>query len=189
VADAFRARIASIRAGAREIRGILEERRETALFGFGDAEFWETLDRIEAAGERREAGAAPWLASLTQTDDGGPMGRDLFLSWAALAALARVPEAALAAGRELSRALPADASRYRKIGLCLALAASGDPAALPLIERFRDDPDQFVKQEARWMIAHWGQGPLSLLPGGSAPAGDPAAGPGGAGVEGGETLS
>jgi HEAT repeat protein len=81
------------------------------------------------------------------------MGRDLLLSQAALAALARMPRAALEAGLALRRDLSASASPCRKIGLCYVLEASGSPQAIPAVEELLRDPDSRVRKEAEGTFA------------------------------------
>src|SRR5437016_1693091 len=111
MADTFAVRFAQIRRGLDMLAAI----PETGLDRTQSPETWDILERIEDAGRRRKVCEAPWLASLTQVDDLGPMGRALILSMAAIAALSGMPEEALAAGRILLQELAEDASIYRKI--------------------------------------------------------------------------
>jgi hypothetical protein len=112
----FEARMQKIRETAREaqanpaVSDTLEGKSRPDL----DPEFWRLLDEIEALGREEDASRAAWLAELTQIDGPGPGDRDELLSDAALAALARMPDAPLEVGRALCAHLPIDASRYRK---------------------------------------------------------------------------
>lgn len=101
-----------------------------------DTEFWETINRIEIAGRTKDTTCANWLANLTQLDDAGPMGRDLFLSRLALIALATMPTEAFSEAIRLWNDLPSDACYYRKMGICMMFEASGSPAAVPFLQRF-----------------------------------------------------
>ncbi|MHB1458368.1 MAG: HEAT repeat domain-containing protein [Armatimonadota bacterium] len=113
-----------------------------------DAEFWNTLDSMEKVGEERNASQAVWLASFTQIDDLGPMGRAMFLATVAVSILASMPDAALSAAKHLLYLLPPDASKYRKVGVIKVLHANGSPEAIPLILRFISDRDTYVVREA-----------------------------------------
>ena len=62
------------------------------------------------------------------------MGRDMFLSKAALGALREMPIATLAEGRRLAANLSPTASLCRKIGVSLVLAEFASVEAIPLLE-------------------------------------------------------
>ena len=117
-----------------------------------DTEFWQSLDRIYAAGLNQNIAEVPWLASLTQVDDLGPMGRAMFLAFGALEALQEMPEATFAEGKRLWSQVAMDASCYRKVGVCKVLEASGYSQAIPLLQRMAEDNDSYVKEHAGWMI-------------------------------------
>lgn len=117
-----------------------------------DKEFWEFQDRIYAAGLNKDIAEVPWLASLTQVDDLGPMGRAQFLSMDALEALKEMPEEAFAEGKRLWSQIAMDASIYRKVGVCKMLEASGYLEALPLLKRMAEDDSKYVQSAANWII-------------------------------------
>lgn len=117
-----------------------------------DAEFWETVNRIEIAGRTKDTACTAWLANLTQLDDAGPMGRNLWLSKLALAALATMPTEAFNEAVRLWNDLPSDAGNYRKMGICMIFEASGSPAAVPFLQRFLDDSKGVFKGEVQDII-------------------------------------
>ena len=117
-----------------------------------DTAFWRDFDRIEVAGKIRNEAEVPWLASLTQVDDLGPMGRAMFLAFAALDALCLMPAATLVEGKKLTANLSPDASKYRKVGVCKVLEASASEEALPLLEALAQDPSPYVQSEGAWCL-------------------------------------
>lgn len=144
--ETLTAKILHIRHVARNLAEI-PEIAEAGWDPANDQDFWCLLDEIEAAGLNRDSSQAGWLADFTQIDDLGPMGRALFLSRAALAALREMPETALEAGKAILASFPPDASPYRKIGLCLVFEATGSCEAIPLIQSFVDENDDKRKED------------------------------------------
>ena len=104
----------------------------------GDLEFWAIIDKIRETGISRDQSQAMWLANLTQVDALGPMGRALFLSRAALAALSTMPETALSVARRISKTFAEDTSAYRKMGLMMIYQVSGEIAE-ELVDFLTDD--------------------------------------------------
>jgi hypothetical protein len=117
-------------------------------------EFSRLLDEIEAAGQAQDASRASWLTDLTQFDDPGPTQRAWLLADAALAALARMPDAALAAGRAIVADLPIDASPYRKENVCLLLEASHRLEAIPIVAAVRRLCDAESRCETAMVLRH-----------------------------------
>jgi hypothetical protein len=154
----FEERIRRIRNAAEDITAVVDELGEGEDLQPANDEFREVLDRIVSIGRARDVGMAPWLAGLTQVDDLGPMGRAMFISMAALAALAEMPSAALEAAQNLLNQLPQNASQYRKVGLILVAEASACEEGEAIIRSFLDDEALYVSCEAslaleRMMIA------------------------------------
>lgn len=149
----FSERIRNLRRGMEEFGRIIDDLDGDGGFAPShDSEFWRDLDRIEAVGMTKDMSAASWLANLTQVDDLGPNGRAFFLATAALDALHQIPLGALTEGKKLHANLRNDASRYRKVGVCLVLEASASPDAIPLMKTFLSDDSDYVKSEAAWSV-------------------------------------
>lgn len=119
-----------------------------------DPEFGRLLDVIEAAGREQDASRATWLSELTQFDESGSTRRAWLLADAALAALARMPDAALPAGRAIVAELPIDASPYRKENVCLVLEASHRVEAIPIVVAVRRLCDAESRRETAMVLRH-----------------------------------
>ncbi len=118
----------------------------------------EVIAVIKTAGETHDESKAEWLAAFTQVDGWDSLGEKFVLASAALIALSQMPDAALLAAANIMRHHSQDSSSYRKVGIIRILSASATPRASALLKQFIDDPNNWVRTEARTAMNHVAKG-------------------------------
>jgi hypothetical protein len=149
--------INSISRSVREL-GWIPDLEEAGWSPLRDGKFWNELNEIKRLGLLGTGKGADYLIAFTQVDDLGPMGCALFLSKAALAALATIPQAAYDAILPVLNSFDCNTSGYRLIGALYVLQVCGNFTSD--VEPFLEDNNGRMRTKVAYIMQAMQKGEL-----------------------------